>query len=112
MKCCDITPGMFNRRIIVERKALTADELGGFAEVWQTFSQPWAYIKPMSGRELIHADQINATAISRFIIRYTNALREDDRILYRGNYYNIRSIINIDEANKYTELTAVRGVAQ
>ena len=112
MKCCDITVGMLNRRIIIERKTLTPDALGGFDEVWQPLAQPWAHIKPMSGREMLHADQLNASAISRFIIRCNRNLREDDRVLYRGTYYNIRSLVNIDEADEYTEITAERGVAQ
>ena len=112
MKCCDITVGMLSRRISIERKTLTPDELGGFAEVWQPLAQPWAHIKPMSGRELLHADKIDAPAASRFVIRYNANLREDDRVLYRGTYYNIRSLVNIDESDEYTEITAERGVAQ
>lgn len=112
MNCCEIYPGMLNRRISIERKTLTADALGGFTESWQSLSQPWAHIKPMSGRELIHADKIDAVAVSRFIIRYNRNLREDDRVLYRGVYYNIRSLVNIDEQDEYTEITAERGVAQ
>lgn len=112
MKCCDIYPGMLNRRISIERKTLTADALGGFTEIWQPLAQPWANIKPMSGREIIHADKIDAVAVSRFIIRHNPNLREDDRVLYRGNYYNIRSLVNIDEQYEYTEITAERGVAQ
>jgi SPP1 family predicted phage head-tail adaptor len=112
MKCCDITVGMLNRRISIERLAVTADTLGGFTETWQPLSQPWAHIKPMSGRELIHADQISALAVSRFVIRYNRYLVESDRVLYRGVYYNIRSLVNIDEADEYTEITAERGVAQ
>ena len=112
MNCCDIYPGLLNRRISIERKTLTADSLGGFTEEWQPLAQPWAHIKPMSGRELIHADKIDATAVSRFVIRFNANLREDDRILYRGVYYNIRSLINIEERDQYTEITAERGVAQ
>jgi SPP1 family predicted phage head-tail adaptor len=103
---------MLNRRISIERKTLTPDALGGFDEVWQPLAQPWAHIKPMSGRELIHADKIGASATSRFVIRYNANLIESDRVLYRGVYYNIRSLVNIDEADEYTEITAERGVAQ
>lgn len=112
MKCCDITVGMLNRRISIERLQLTPDTLGGFTEVWQPLSQPWAFIKPMSGRELLSADKIEATAVSRFVIRYNKNLLESDRVLYRGVYYNIRSLVNIDELDEYTEITAERGVAQ
>lgn len=112
MKCCDLYPGMLNKRIIIQRKTLTPDSLGGFTEVWSQIANPWAHIKPMSGRELIHADKIDATAVSRFIIRYNPNLLESDRVLYRGTYYNIRSLINVDEKDEYTEVTAERGVAQ
>lgn len=112
MNCCDIYPGMLSRRISIERLQLTPDALGGFTEAWQPLSQPWAYIKPSSGRESVSADKLEATAVSRFVIRYNKNLLESDRVLYRGVYYNIRSLINIDEQDEYTEVIAERGVAQ
>lgn len=112
MKCCDIYPGLLNRRIAIERKTLTPDALGGFTEIWSQHALPWAHIKPMTGRELLHADKIDARAASRFIIRYRSDLSEDDRISYRGDLYNIRSIVNIEERDEYTEILADRGVAQ
>ena len=73
---------------------------------------PYAHIKPMSGRELVNADKLDALAVSRFVIRYRSDLRESDRVNYRGTRYNIRSIVNINEQDQWLEITAERGVAQ
>ena len=112
MNCCGITPGMLTRRISIERLTTTPDALGGFAESWAAIAMPYAHIKPMSGRELVNADKLDALAVSRFVIRYRSDLRESDRVNYRGTRYNIRSIVNINERDEWLEITAERGVAQ
>jgi len=112
MKCCDITPGKLNRKIAINRRQLTPDNIGGFDQALVNLANPWAMIKPKSGTELLHADKLDAKAMSEFTIRYRTDLVESDLIEYRGVEYNIRSIINIEEADKYLLILAERGVAQ
>lgn len=112
MKCCDITASQLRHKIEIQRLQEVADDLGGFSTQWVTLKTKRAKVVPMSGRELIHADKIDATAVSRFVIRFDADIMESDRIVLKGKEYNIRSIINIEEENRFNEIMAERGVAQ
>ena len=110
MKCCDITIGMLNRKISIQRENRVKNDTGGYDLTWSTVLTPWARIKPKSGGEKVHANRLDATGLSQVVIRYNDSLVETDRVLYKGNLYQIRSIINIDEQNQWTEIIMERGV--
>ena len=112
MKCCDITASQLRHKIEVQRLQEVADDLGGFSTQWVTLKTKRAKVAPMSGRELIHADKIDATAVSRFVIRFDADILESDKIAFKGNDYNIRSIVNVDEDDRFLSILGERGVAQ
>lgn len=112
MKCCDITPSDLKHKIQIYRLAEVADSLGGFTTSWILHKTKWAKVKPMSGRELIHADKIDATAASTFTVRFDADILESDKIAFKGDDYNIRSIVNIDEGDRFLSILGERGVAQ
>lgn len=92
-----------------------ADDLGGFSTEWQSMTPKkykWAKVKPMSGRELIHADKIDATAASTFVVRFDSDILESDKILFKSREYNIRSIVNVEEDDRFLSILGERGVAQ
>lgn len=47
----------------------------------------------------------------RLVVRYTNALRESDRVTIRNRVHNIRFIDNIEFANKWLRIDVDGGVA-
>lgn len=112
MKCCDITPSDLRHRIQIYRLNEVADALGGFTTTWVLHKTKWAKVKPMPGRELIHADKIDATAASTFTVRFDADILESDKIVFKGNDYNIRSIVNVDEEDRFLSILGERGVAQ
>lgn len=112
MKCCDITPGMLNRKIEIYQLTKTATPTGGFTESWTLFASGWAHVKNMSGTELIRADQLGATAYSDFTIRYRGDLNETMKLVYRGTDYQIRHLNNLEEMDKWLVIKAERGVTQ
>lgn len=112
MKCCDITPSDLKHKIQIYRLTEVADPLGGFTTSWILHKTKWSKVKPMSGRELIHADKIDATAASTFTVRFDAGILESDKIVFKGNDYNIRSIVNVDEDDRFLSILGERGVAQ
>lgn len=112
MKCCDITIGDLKRRITIQQQTKVRDGMGGYEDGWAQVAQPWAKISPKSGSEKLRADKLNADGLSTVIIRYRSDLNESMRVVYRGNNYQIRSIINIEEADRFLELTIERNRAQ
>ena len=112
MKCCDITAGQLNRKITISEPVLADDGYGGDDETWSTVYTPWARIKPKSGGEKMHAQRLDATGLASIVIRYRAGLSETMKVTYAGKDYQIRSIIDIEEAHKWIELLVERGVAQ
>ena len=85
------------------------DELGGVGQDYfgqrrvdfTTLANVWAKVEEKSGVEGEMSDQIVATRKVQFLIRWRNDINEQMRILYRGQIYEIESIINAD-ARRHT----------
>ena len=112
MKCCDIMSSQLNRRIELQQLVKTGTATGGFTQSWLKVANVWAKIKNASGAELLHADQLGATAFSDFTIRHRTNINEMMRIVYRGIDYQVRHINNIEEADLWLIVKAERGVSQ
>lgn len=111
MKCCDIVAGQLNRKVEIYRLVRTSDGQGGETEAPSLVASPWARLTPKSGSEKVHADRLDAHGLSSVVIRYRDDLDESMYLVYRSRNYQIRSIINVEEADEWTELTIERGVA-
>lgn len=110
MKCCDVTLGMLNRQLTFERATKTRVSGGGYDYTWSPIKTLWGKITPKIGTEKTHAGKLRATNFVKIIVRYTTALKESDIINYRGDDYEIRSIINTEEADLWIEILAEKGV--
>ena len=115
MKCCSIKTGDLKHRIKITRQVMIADDMGGFSAEpeQQVLRQPWARVKNKSGNERYSSDKLNGVYNYEFVFRYslTTEIRESDFVVYDNEIYNIQSIENVDEDNKYTMIMATRGVA-
>ena len=110
MKCCDVTTGKLNRKITIERADRVKNSGGGYDYTWQTIHTAYAMIKPKNGGERTHAGKLESTNMNDIVFRYIPDLLSDDRINYNGKLYQIRSIINIEEQNKWSQLVCESGV--
>lgn len=106
-------PGELDQLITIKREVLTSDGLGGQnVALVDLVVGLWAKVKPMSGSEAEKFDKLNASMLNTFVVRYRDDVREDDRIIWGGEQYNIRSIAKAGSRELYTVITAERGVAQ
>jgi len=105
-------PGEMNERIQIIRETRTSDGAGGQTLSLTTLASVWAHVRPRSGREMERFDRVNASAMYLFVIRYRTDVEESDRILWKGEYYNIRYIAQGTGRALYLEIDAERGVAQ
>lgn len=97
--------GQLNKRIVIQTPTQTKDSEGYANSSWATFATVWAAVKPMAGRELIMAG-VNAPQNSvQFTIRYLAGVLPTMRISYGGKYYNITNVANLDDGNRWIELT-------
>lgn len=110
MKCCDLTSGLLRHQITIERETKTKDGVGGYSSSWDTHLQPYSYIKPVSGFERLQAMRLEASISHKIYIRYVADISPNDRIIFNSRQMQIRAIINIEERNKWLELTCDEGV--
>ena len=98
--------GAFDRPIVLERKAVTADAVGDPAATWLELGRPFARVRMTGGREHLAAGAERTEAKATFLIRYRPGLTTADRVVYRDRVYDIEAITEIGR-NRTLELLAV-----
>lgn len=112
MKCCDLYAGKLRNSIIIERETDTPNDSGGQDIVWATYKSLKAFIKPKSGTERVRGMKLESPLTHSIFIRYTADILPDDRVNFDGRYMQIRAVVNIEERNRWIELSCEEGVAQ
>ncbi|MEW7009493.1 phage head closure protein [Lentilitoribacter sp. EG35] len=105
--------GKLDRRIIIERN--TGSGVNEFNEPddnWEKFTTVSAERKDVSDSEKISAGQVNATRMSRFVIRSSQKSRTidaKDRINYDGTLWDIKGKPKetLHGRSRYLEITAI-----
>ena len=111
--------GTLRRSIDFQVRATTQDTFGQQQTTWADYlTGVRADIQPLSGRELLAAQAINASVTHQIDIRYSSALADPVavarmRIKYVTptvtRYFNIASSINDNERNKQITLSVSEG---
>lgn len=96
----------YRSRITLEKLTYTSNDFGGFTKTWNEISAVWANILFVSGKELIQYRQVYPTMQVKIKIRYRSDITTDYRIKYKNTYYNILSIIDIDNMQDELEIIA------
>jgi SPP1 family predicted phage head-tail adaptor len=114
--------GDLRRRIQVQSRQTTIDTYGQQSTTWASvLSDLPAAIDPMSGRELLAAQSINAEITHKITVRYHLLLADPIkvagyRVVYTNGgvtrYFNVASCINVEERNREINLMATEGLNQ
>jgi SPP1 family predicted phage head-tail adaptor len=112
-KCCDYNAGMLKEPVTFQRRTLTSDGAGGQTEAWAALSgaPTRAHVRPVSGSERYASDRTEAIVRLRLVTRYTNAIREGDRVTIRNKVHNIRFLDNVEFKDKWLQIDVDGGVA-
>lgn len=98
---------LFDRRITIQKFISQKNELGDRVKQWEDFKTAWAMIKTIKGSEYVQASSVKAEIISRFVIRYTEGITNDMRIIFKARVYEIiEPPINDDELNETLTIIA------
>lgn len=101
--------GKLKNRVTFQTLDKIKDEYGDSVEGWSEFKTLWAEVFDRSGSQLITTEQIKNSVTTRFRIRYRSDLKEDMRILFRGQAYDIESILDVSGDRKFLEIVGVKG---
>jgi len=107
-----MTPaGKKNRRIIIQRKTVTADADGYKIEAWATHKSVMAWVQNMTGREFYNAQKLFSEMNTLFIIGYISDITSADRVLYNSIPYEILSALDIGESHVELHIACKKVIA-
>ncbi|MEZ5462327.1 phage head closure protein [Dokdonella sp.] len=88
-------------QIELQRPTHTTDPATGYVSTtWHTYATPYARIDPLAGREFFAAQQVQAESTVKFTLRYREGVEPVDRIIWKGDEYNITAIMNMGTRNR------------
>lgn len=94
-----IGAGARDKRVTIQEKTITKDNIGNQVEVWHDITTVWAAIQPLSGREYWAARQVNAETTTKVTILYRRGVTAEHRILYGSRVLEILEVVNPLEGN-------------
>lgn len=106
--------GLADQRVTFQRYAETSDGIGGTTQAWADFATTptvWAKVTPRIGSEKLEEGRVNASGMATFTVRYRSDVTETDRLIWRGEAWNIRRIMRKSGRNLWLDIEAERGVA-
>lgn len=106
MKCCDpkFDPSRLKKRITLETVTLSQDDSGGEIQTWSTFASVWASLDPKFVKEVSFAQRIEPRTDHEIIFRYQAGVTAKMRVKYGTRYFEIKAIVNPEEANQWLSL--------
>ncbi|MFC7518697.1 phage head closure protein [Herbaspirillum sp. GCM10030257] len=106
--------GPMDKRVTLEELTQGKDASGGRISTWTPVTQGTiaARVLPMNGNERSTTSKGGEVSEARteFAIRYRPGVTSLMRVVYKGAYYNIKHVKNVNEANETLILTCDTGV--
>lgn len=96
-----IEAGQLNVPVALERATETRNTDGGVVYTWAQIAKLWAEIKPLTGRELLLAQQMNSLVTHNVRVRYRAGINNKDRFVGIGDsrVFNVAYAVNVDSMN-------------
>jgi SPP1 family predicted phage head-tail adaptor len=106
-----MNPGELKHRAVIQAVMRVPTASGQPTKTWRTLTTVWAKVEPISGREYMLAQQAQSEVTAKITVRYNAIFTSDLRVVVNGKTYEIESVINLDEANRYLELMCKEAAA-
>lgn len=110
MNCCDLYSGKLRTPIEIQEYKATSDGMGGVTQKWTTVLNTRAFFKHASGYERLQAMKLNSGVIHKVYMRFSETPTAAHRVLYKGQAYQIRYVIDIEERHQWLELQVEENV--
>ena len=92
-------------RITVEH-AVEVNDFGAITLTWTALFTTWAKITPKTVKESMASAGLIVETLVEISLRYREGLTTDKhRVVHKGKTYDIKGIINVDQADKELILT-------
>lgn len=105
-----IAAGRLDQRVKLQQKSVTRNDIGEEVVTWVDVATVWAAAWPLRGREFFAAQQTQYAADVRFRLRHRADVLPTWRIEWRGEPYDIVSVVDAGAKREMLEILAVSGV--
>lgn len=97
--------GRLRHRVVIQTATEAQDTAGEAIKTWTDAMTTWASVEPLSGRELLRAQEVNAESTIRVRMRYNTHVSQTARLLVDSTrILDINSVINTREIGRELEL--------
>jgi len=106
--------GLFRDRVTFQRMASTTDDYGNTTGTWSDHASRYAHLIERLGQEDIEQGALQDVAVATMRVRsdtLTNAITTADRVLARGIYWAITSIMQVSAKGDLLEMRLEKGIA-
>ncbi len=105
--------GELRKQVAIQQEQPTPDGAGGYALTWTTLATTWADISPISGTEVFTSGHLEGHVTHKVTMRWRSdiTITSDMRLLYNNRIFNILTVMNNDERNRFAELLVEEGGA-
>ena len=103
--------GELTERVTFKREVRVDDGMGGSRSEWQDIATRWALVRPLTGRERLAADKVEASANYLIVVRAPCDVQEKDIAVWGEHALNVRFVKRRGPRALFLEIEAEMGVA-
>ena len=106
--------GLFRDRVTFQRMASTTDVYGNTTGDWSDHATRYAHLIERLGQEDIEQGALQDVAVATMRVRadaITKAITTADRVVSRGIYWTITSIMQVSSKGDLLEMRLEKGIA-
>lgn len=98
-------------RVLLQQRSTEQDEYGQPVEAWKNVQGLWCSIVPQGGKEVTVGDGVRNSAQYIISTRYVAGITAAMRLDYKGRFFNVININNIDERSREMQITCIEGLS-
>ena len=102
--------GKLRHRIAIQVNTGVTNAIGEIVPAWTTTATVWGSLEPLSGRELLMAQEISPESTFRSRMRYTAEAIPSRRLLWSGRAFDINHVANFEEKDVELKLLCSEAV--
>ncbi|MGE0501457.1 MAG: phage head closure protein [Rhizobiaceae bacterium] len=98
-----IDPGKFSRELVLETATRTADDVGGFTEIWAAVATVFARVEPLRAAAGVRGDREILSVTHRVTIRRRDDVSTGMRFRDGGRLLTVSTVHDPDESGRHLE---------
>jgi SPP1 family predicted phage head-tail adaptor len=102
--------GPLRHRITIEAPVEAQAADGSIVTTWETFTEAWASIEPLIGREYFAQQREQAAVSHRIRMRYQPGITHKMRVAWGTRIFEIESVLNVGERKREIVLMASESI--